>query len=58
VPVPVAAGLRRRSAGFGFKFQGGQVYLSVVSVLCCQVRGLCDDPITRPTDYGASLCVI
>jgi hypothetical protein len=29
---------------------GGHVCLSVVSVVCCQVRGLCDELITLPEE--------
>ena len=36
----------------------GRGYLSVVSVVSCQVRGLCDELITRPEESYRLCCVV
>ena len=37
----------------GFKFRRERESLSFVSVMCCEVKGLCEGPISRPEkSYG------
>ena len=37
---------------------GGGGYLSVVIVVCCQVRGVCDELISRPEESFRLWCLI
>jgi hypothetical protein len=63
-PIPVAARSKawacgRSLAGIaGSNPLGGMDVCLFVMVVCCQVRGLCDGPITRPQEsYRVCVCV-
>jgi hypothetical protein len=65
-PIPLAERLRRGSAanrllGLRIRIPPGNGFLSVVSVVCCQVEvsATSRSLVQRsPTDSGVSLCVI
>ena len=52
-------GLRLLACWYGgFESHRGYGYSSVVSVVCCQIRGLCDELITRPEESYRLWCVV
>ena len=63
-PVPVAALSKASVCGHspaeivGSNPTGGHGYLSVMIVVCCQGRCLCDELITRPEESYRLCCVV
>jgi hypothetical protein len=63
LPVPVAARSKEWVYGCslttiaGSNPAGGHGNQSLVGVVCCQVRGLCDGPIPRPGGFLQNVCV-